>query len=484
MTQIIHKTNRLSPKPPDATEIQQGEICLNTYNLGSSSNGINNGRLYIKTDNDEVRRFISLGLPGSSDPSLKTKYGGSNNTFASVVDNSDTSYDSLMVFQYSSLGNHLINKTTENKLTWSSGDNRLNVNRSSAAQATLHVGGDVCIDTVNAWSTSFTSNFQIIGRDIGDNNRLKQVSSASLLALTPSNTIPANSISGAIPLNKGGTGADLTSFSPSEGNILYYSVSGSRFDFDSDIRWDSTNNLLILTGGFEFNPPSDALNNASPIGVDSSNRIVRMDYTYNQDLNNDDDVTFNTLTLDNNGFDAGVLTVNNMQTDGSPYNAVPVGVDASDRIVKMYYTYNQNLNTTDNVDFEKITINGNTGPGATLVLTNLQSSTGGTALEIDGAGYVYKSSSTRKLKENIVEYDKGLEEVLLMNPKYFNMINDPNKTIRAGLIAEDLADIGLDEFVVKDSDDNPSAINYDKIVVVLINAIKELKNRLDNISSN
>jgi hypothetical protein len=71
-----------------------------------------------------------------------------------------------------------------------------------------------------------------------------------------------------------------------------------------------------------------------------------------------------------------------------------------------------------------------------------------------------------------------------MNPKYFNMINDPNKTLRAGLIAEDLADIGLNEFVVKDSDDNPSAINYDKIVVVLINAIKELKNRLDNISSN
>jgi hypothetical protein len=336
---------------------------------------------------------------------------------------------------------------------------------------------------MSTWSTTFTSNFQIIGRDIGDNNTLKQISSIDLFSLLPSNTINVSLLSGVIPLANGGTGANLSSNIGSDnGSIVYFS--GTTLTYNSNFKWDNPNSTFVLNGAFEFDAPDDTLDNAVPLGVNSANKIVRMDYTFNQDLNDNDDVIFNTLTLDNNSFDAGVLTVNNMQTDSSPYNAVPVGIDASDRIVKMYYTYNQNLNTTDNVNFEKITLNGNTGAGDTLVLTNLQSSTGGTALEIDAGGNVYKSSSTRKLKENIVDYDKGLEEVLLMNPKYFNMINDTNKTLRAGLIAEDLADIGLDEFVVKDSDDNPSAINYDKIVVVLINAIKELKNKLDNISSN
>lgn len=593
MTQFIHKTNRLSPKPPDPTEIQQGEICLNTYNLGSHSAGINNGRLYIKTDNDEVRRFISLGLPGSNDPSLKTKYGGNNNVFGGVADNSDTGYDSLMVFQYSAAGNHIINKTAANKLTWSSGDNRLNINRSSAAQATVHIGGDVCVDTVNSWSTTFTSNFQIIGRDIGDNNRLKQVSSVNLLALTPTNTIPANSISGTIPVTKGGTGADITSLSPVEGSLLYYSVSASRFGVDSDIKWDSTSNLLILTGGFEFNPPADTLNNASPVGVDGSNRIVRMDYTYDQNLRTTDSVefskllltgfsaadnfviqniydeagakflginsdgevvrigsfstdqnlattsniTFNKLTINNSlsatdafvfnnmpvsslssdkivvldssnylrrtdysidqdirttdnvefnklvlsvaGTDA--LTITNIQTDAT---ASIIGVNASNQVVEVGYSINQNLRTSDDVNFDKITITGGAGSGDTLVLSSIYSSTGGSALEIDAGGNVYKSSSTRKLKENITDYNKGLNTVLSLNPKYFNMINDPNKTLRAGLIAEDLADLGLDEFVTKDSDDNPIGISYDKLVVLLINAIKELKNQIDNISIN
>jgi hypothetical protein len=376
----------------------------------------------------------------------------------------------------------------------------LNINRSSSASATLHVGGDVAIDTIADRTTSFDSSFYILGSyNPGTTNNLRKILSTDFISYLPNSSIPIAKLSGSIVLNdnsvssakisglisleKGGTGANLSSNLGSDnGSIVYYS--GTTLTYNSNFKWDNPNSTFVLNGAFEFDPPADALDNAVPIGVNSANKIVRMDYTYNQNLNDNDDVTFNTLTLDNSGFDAGVLTINNMQTDGSPYNAVPVGVDSSDRIVKMYYTYDQNLNTTSTVDFEKITINGGTGAGDTLVFTSIQSSTGGSALEIDGGGNVYKASSTRKLKENIVDYSKGLDTVLLMNPKYFNMINDPNKTLRAGLIAEDLADLGLDEFVVKDLDDNPSGINYDKLVVLLINAIKELKNRLDNISSN
>jgi hypothetical protein len=48
MTQFIHKTNNSTASVPLVGEIQQGEICLNTASLGNASDGINNGRLYIK----------------------------------------------------------------------------------------------------------------------------------------------------------------------------------------------------------------------------------------------------------------------------------------------------------------------------------------------------------------------------------------------------------------------------------------------------
>lgn len=534
MTRYIHQTNNASTNAPSTSEINEGEICINTRSLGATSNGISSGRLYIKTSAGEIRRFISIGLSSSSDPSLKTKYGGTNNTFSSVLGNDDSG-DSLVVFKHDNNGDHSIDKTDENKLTWRTSNSRLNINRSAAALATVHIGGNLAVDTVDSVA-SFTPQIEVLMRSTADNNIVKKVLSTDFMSLVPS--VSTTKLSGVVPLTNGGTGANLSSNVGSDnGSIVYFS--GTTLTYNSNFKWDNPNSTLVLNGAFNFNPPNDVLNNASPIGVDGSNKIVRMDYSYNQDLNIDDDVTFNTLTLDNNGFDIGVLTVNNMGTDGSPYNAVPVGVDSSDRIVKMYYTYNQDLNTTSNtifnkitidnssnelsalvisniqtisaatilgidgsdqvvktgfttdqslettdtVQFEKITINGGTGAGDTLVLTNIESNTGGVALEIIGSN-VYKSSSTRRLKENIIDYDKGLETVLLMNPKYFNMINDPSKKIRAGLIAEDLADIGLNEFVTRDEDDNPSGITYDKLIVLLINAIKELKNRIDNISSN
>lgn len=609
MTQFIHKTNNTNASVPLSSEIQEGEICLNTANIGSSSNGINNGRLYIKTNAGEVRRFISLGLSNSVDPALKVKYGGTNNTFTdltSVTANTDGG-DSVITITRDSNGNHVINRTPTNKLTWHSGNSRLNINRSSSAASTLHVGGDVAIDTITDRTTSFDSNFYILGsfNSAGTNN-LRRILSTDFASYFPNSSIPIAKLSGSIPLNddsvssakisglialdKGGT--NNTFSTATDGSIVYYS--GQILTHSNSFRYDGLTSTFILGGNFEFDPPDDVSNDAAPIGVDGTDKIVRMDYTYNQNLRTDSSVefsklsltalsaadnfvieniydeagakflginsdgevvrigssfstdqdlqttsniTFNKLIINNSlaatdaivvnnmpvssvssdkivvldgsnylrrtdysidqnirttdtvefnklslsAFGTDALTITNIQTDAT---ASIIGVNASNEIVEVGYSINQNLRTSDNVNFDKITIAGGTGSGDTLVLTSIQSSTGGVALEIDGGGNVYKSSSTRRLKENIVDYDKGLDVVLSMTPKYFNMINDPDKMLRAGLIAEDLADLGLNEFVTKDEHDNPIGISYDKLVVILINAIKELKNRLDNISSN
>lgn len=609
MTQFIHKTNNSNTSIPLSSEIQQGEICLNTANIGNASNGINNGRLYIKTNANEIRRFISLGLPSSVDPSLKVKYGGTNNTFTdltSVTANTDGG-DSVITITRDSNGNHVINRTPTNKLTWHSGNSRFNVNRSSSAASTLHIGGDVAIDSIVDRTSSFDNSFYILGSfSAAGTNTLRRILSTDFAAYFANSSIPLSKLSGSIPLNddsvssakisglialdKGGTNNNFST--ATDGSVVYYS--GQLLTHDTNFRYDGLTSTFIVGGNFEFDPPNDTSNDAVPIGVDGTYKIVRMDHTYDQNLRTTDNVEFNKLLLAGGGADNFIidnisddqsakflginsdgevvriassfgtdqdlettsditfnkLTINNTSsaTNGLIFNNMPaaavpssdrivvidssnnlrktsytidqdlkttdtvtfsrldlsaaatdaltitniqtdatssiIGVNSSNEVVKIGRFINQNLRTTDNVNFNKITITGGSGGGDTLILSSIQSSTGGTALEIDGGGNVYKSSSTRRLKENITDYTKGLDKVLSMSPKYFNMINDSNKTLRAGLIAEDLADLGLDEFVVKDMDDNPSGINYDKLVVLLINAVKELKNSLDNISSN
>ena len=223
------------------------------------------------------------------------------------------------------------------------------------------------------------------------------------------------------------------------------------------------------------------------LGINSDGEVVRIgfNFTTDQNLETTSNTQFNKLRINNASSATDALVVNNMPAAATPSSDSIVVIDASNNLCKTTYGIDQDIRTTDEVQFEKVTIDGGTGDGNTLRLLNLYGSTGGSALLWDSSTKnVYYDTSTRKLKENIVDYDKGLNTLLSLNPKYFNMINDPNKILRAGLIAEDLADLGLNEFVTRDEHDNPIGISYDKLVVLLINAVKELKNLLDNISSN
>ena len=88
---------------------------------------------------------------------------------------------------------------------------------------------------------------------------------------------------------------------------------------------------------------------------------------------------------------------------------------------------------------------------------------------------LYSSTSSRRYKENIRPFLSGLDYVLKMNPVTFTYIERPEETDPIlGLIAEDLDEIGLTELVNYNNDNLPESINYDKISVVLINAVKEL----------
>jgi hypothetical protein len=69
-----------------------------------------------------------------------------------------------------------------------------------------------------------------------------------------------------------------------------------------------------------------------------------------------------------------------------------------------------------------------------------------------------------------------------MNPKYYNGINDGDKLF-AGLIAEDIDSLGLNEFVEYNENKEPDALSYSHMVALLVNAIKELKTELDELKN-
>ncbi len=103
------------------------------------------------------------------------------------------------------------------------------------------------------------------------------------------------------------------------------------------------------------------------------------------------------------------------------------------------------------------------------------------------AGQLFVTSSSRRFKHDIVDYDRGLTALMQMRPKYFVYNDEPNQKQRAGFIAEDFHDLGMTEYVEywKDDEgnDTPSEIGYSNMVAILVKSIQELKAEVDNLKA-
>lgn len=102
--------------------------------------------------------------------------------------------------------------------------------------------------------------------------------------------------------------------------------------------------------------------------------------------------------------------------------------------------------------------------------------TGDRAVLSNSSGQLINAASDITLKENIVPLDKGLNTVLQLNPVWFDWKPDTGRSEQRqiGLIAQEVKQI-LPE-VVDENGDGTLSIDYIKLIMVLINAIKELKN--------
>jgi hypothetical protein len=99
-------------------------------------------------------------------------------------------------------------------------------------------------------------------------------------------------------------------------------------------------------------------------------------------------------------------------------------------------------------------------------------------VQIDSNGYLARSTSSLKYKNSVENYDKGLNIVNQLRPVYYKGNNDGD-TIFAGLIAEDIHDLGLTEFVQYAEDGSPDALAYQNMIALAFKAIQELSAEIE-----
>ena len=103
-----------------------------------------------------------------------------------------------------------------------------------------------------------------------------------------------------------------------------------------------------------------------------------------------------------------------------------------------------------------------------------------TILSGDSIAVNHISTSDVRLKENIKDLDNCLDIIKFMKGKSYTWINKPEDGIQYGVIAQELENIGLGH-IVKDKCDGFKGVNYNQLIPILIESIKELNDKLENL---
>ena len=120
--------------------------------------------------------------------------------------------------------------------------------------------------------------------------------------------------------------------------------------------------------------------------------------------------------------------------------------------------------------------------GFGLFCLEVYSVTGASAANVyvDGNGNLYRSTSSLKYKTDVQDAEHGLADVMKLRSVTYKSKKESENTIKfGGLIAEEVHEAGLTEFVQYADDGTPDALAYGNMVSLCIKAIQELKADLD-----
>ena len=106
----------------------------------------------------------------------------------------------------------------------------------------------------------------------------------------------------------------------------------------------------------------------------------------------------------------------------------------------------------------------------------------GADVQVDSTGTLRRSTSSRRYKNTINDAIHGLADLLKLRSVTFKGNNDGD-TVFGGLIAEEVHDVGLTEFVVYDDDNKPDALHYTHMVALCVKAIQELSAKVETLEA-
>ena len=106
----------------------------------------------------------------------------------------------------------------------------------------------------------------------------------------------------------------------------------------------------------------------------------------------------------------------------------------------------------------------------------------GANVNVHSDGHLRRSTSSRRYKNTITDATHGLTELLKLKSVTFKG-NEDGDTIFGGLIAEDVHDAGLTEFVQYDKDNQPDALAYGNMVALCVKSIQELSAKVTSLET-
>jgi len=115
---------------------------------------------------------------------------------------------------------------------------------------------------------------------------------------------------------------------------------------------------------------------------------------------------------------------------------------------------------------------------------NTTTASAANAVVVDASGFLRRSVSSIKYKENVQDATHGLTELLqLRSVTYTGKSEADGATVFGGLIAEEVDAAGLSEFVHYAEDGSPSALAYGNMVSLCVKAIQEQQTVIEELQT-
>jgi hypothetical protein len=151
--------------------------------------------------------------------------------------------------------------------------------------------------------------------------------------------------------------------------------------------------------------------------------------------------------------------------------------------VAIGFNAGSNLTTGDhNIDIDNVGLPGEAGiirigtqgVHAHVVIAGINNTIfpAGSPVLVNSFGRLGIEVSSARFKDNIRDMGRASNKLMKLRPVTFSYKNDPNHTVRYGLVAEEVAQV-YPELVIKGQDGKPQSVAYQMLPAMLLNEMQE-----------